>query len=667
MRVVSDATVEQAAPTIRCRLCGHNVPAAAFCGSCGAHLYRLPGNGPDRLRIHAYAAAPEEQLLRLSVVTSLFPHLQPRSRAAFRVGLAAVLLALLVLALLRWQAALIAVSGLGVPVLFGFYLQESNAYRDLRPRSLFLAAITGIGLGIVFALLTGPFLANSYLEALGMGSAAPLIFEGLAIPLGSAALMVVPVVMVRVLRPVTRESLDGYLIGALGAISYTAAATLTRVAPQLATGLVARDRAASALLVEAGIKGVAMPVTAIAAGGMVGTALWFTRRADPPRPLGSPSRAAVLSALAVVAAIYTGLGLIEFAQLPQGLQLALHLAVAALAVLAVRSGLHLALLHEAPGVSLGEPILCPHCRHVVPDMAFCPNCGVARRASSRSSRQARRDAAVGRRDDGQSVGEHRTAALFPGYALQAGAYSAPLLRYTSQIRLLVTLGAALAVVVAAVVTISAKVTPAPVRYACPPYCGRPPIGPPVGYDPGQTPAAEPSEPAGQPPAPLVPVQTFPRFTSADGAFSVAYFPSAEVTKEADGVTLHYRGIDGEIQLFGTPARNRTPRQIVEQYIAKHYRTADRAYQIPNAMVGYEPGYGEVDNFTVESTYAEYTRGRVLVMTAVKNGLALVAAAEGPFIRFTPRTSGHPSAANLMIAQLMGNSVNSFTWNKEPSA
>jgi hypothetical protein len=60
------------------------------------------------------------------------------------------------------------------------------------------------------------------------------------------------------------------------------------------------------------------------------------------------------------------------------------------------------------------------------------------------------------------------------------------------------------------------------------------------------------------------------------------------------------------------------------------------------------------------------RGCLLVVTAVKHGLALVAVAEGPMIRFTPRTSAHPSAVNMMIAQLMGNSVNSFTWNRTVS-
>ena len=54
--------------------------------------------------------------------------------------------------------------------------------------------------------------------------------------------MLVPAVVVRLLRPPTRESLDGFMIGALGALTFTAAATLTRLAPQFATGMVPRDR-----------------------------------------------------------------------------------------------------------------------------------------------------------------------------------------------------------------------------------------------------------------------------------------------------------------------------------------------------------------------------------------------------------------------------------------
>ena len=70
----------------------------------------------------------------------------------------------------------------------------------------------------------------------------------------------------------------------------------------------------------------------------------------------------------------------------------LAIGVALLAILALRVGLHLALLHEAQDeIASDQPIFCPRCGHVVPDMSFCPHCGAATHASSRSSRAERRD------------------------------------------------------------------------------------------------------------------------------------------------------------------------------------------------------------------------------------------------------------------------------------
>jgi hypothetical protein len=653
MGTESAPTLPQPPPMMRCRVCHADVPTAAFCGRCGAPLGRLPGSGPDWLRVRADAAAAEEQVTRLSVVTTLFPHLPPHSRPAFRTGLAALVVALIVLALMHWQAALIAVSALGVPAIFQVYAQRSHAYRDLRTWRPLLSVLTGATLGVAWTLLTGPLLAASH------GGAA-----GVAVPVGGALLMLTPAVLLRVLRPPTRESLDGYLIGAAGALAYTAAAVLTRTAPQLATGLVSRDRPTSVLIVQGLINGVAMPVTAAAAGGMVGVALWFTARHDPPRT-GRAARGAVVGALAMVAALYGALGLVDTSRPAQSQLLGWHLLLAAVALLALRAAVHLALLHEAPEVTGREPVLCSHCRHVVPEMAFCLNCGVAHRASSRSARAALRAAGATRHDDGQFAGDPRTAALFPGYATPGSAYTAPLLRDTSRTRLLLSVAAVLAAVVAVIATITVNVTPAPVSYACPPDCGRAPIGPPVGDAPGQAGAAAPVP---QPSAPLVAVRTFPRFNSPDGKFSVTYFPAAQVTTTPDGVILRYPGLfDGEIRLFETSAHHRTPLQVVKGYIEDRYPTAHSDYEIPNAMVGYEPGYGEVDDFSPDNPYATSRQGRVLVMAAVKNGLALVATAEGPKVIFTHKNSDHPSAVNLMIANALGASVNSFTWNEGVSS
>ncbi len=648
----------QQSPSVTCRVCGTDVPLGAFCGSCGAHLSPQRGNGPDWLRIRAHGAAPGEHLLRVSVISSLFPHLPHRSRTAFRVGLAALVVVLVLVALLRWQAALIAISALGLPLLFQIYLQESDVYHDLPVRASLVAAVTGAGFGVGWALLTGPLVARSY-TPVELGVSGQLVLrDGLAIPLAGAVLMLVPAVLVRMLRPPTQESLDGYVIGSLGALAYTAAGVLTRLAPQLTTGLVDHERPVGGLFVEAGIQGVAMPLTAAAAGGLVGAALWYTRRADPPR--GGLRWPPLAPAVLVVLAVYAGLGMVDVARLPQAVQLSLHLVIASTAILALRIALHAALLHEAQEVIRGQPLLCAHCHHVVPDMAFCPNCGVASRASSRYARATRRLSPPVPTDTtpGAAPAAAPSAPVWSGYAVPGASYTAPALRHTSYTRLFVNLGAALVVVVAVVVLVSWLVTPPPPPHStCPPYCGRPPTGPSAGTPPvsvgGRPPAGLPA------PLPGPPVRGR-RFTSPDGGFSVAYPDGAQPARHATGLVVG----DGNsvALLFGAPAANRTPRQIAQTLVQDTFPGATTAYQIPNALVGYQPGYGEIDDSYPVSSSGSSKHLRVLVMVAEKNGLALIAFAGGPY---APHTDDHPSGIGLRIAEGLGYFVNSFTWRGDP--
>jgi hypothetical protein len=306
------------------------------------------------------------------------------------VGLAALLLALVVFALLRWQPPLIVISALGLLPFFLTYLHESDVSDDVPVRTLLITAVLGVGLGVGWALLTGTIVARSHGFAPGAGMASERVLRaGLAVPLGGAILMLVPVVLVRISRPAIRESLDGFVIGSLATICFTAAATLTRLAPQLGTGLVARERPIGGLLVEAGIRGVAMPLTAAAVGGMVGAALWFRRPSDTSHRHRWHALAALLPGF-VVLIVFAAMGLIDGAQLPQSLQLGLYMAITVVALLALRVVLHMALLYEEHDHGSGAPLPCPNCDHVTPDTAFCPNCGVARNASSRSSRNARR-------------------------------------------------------------------------------------------------------------------------------------------------------------------------------------------------------------------------------------------------------------------------------------
>jgi hypothetical protein len=372
--------------TVVCPSCGDTVPSGVFCGACGHHLALHRDDARTGFRAHSYAAAPGEHVLRLSVVTSLFPHLPHRSRAPFRVAVVLLAVALVALAALRLQAPMIAVAALGVPLLFQLYLQESDVYEDVPARLLTISVLLGAALGVGWALLTADHVTKSIGTALlGAGDAGRFWLDAVLIPLGGGLLLLVPAFVAFTVKPPhIDESMDGFLIGSIGAVGFTAASTITRLWPQLETGIVSRSRPVHSIVVEALLQGGTVPVTAASVGGVVGAALWVRRRSQS----GHLGRWLATARLMVPAALvlYLVLGLIDYRQPSQDLLLVLHAAVAVVALLALRFGLHAVLLHEEQAVHIGPPRVCPHCEQVVPAMPFCPHCGYAHRAASRSSR-----------------------------------------------------------------------------------------------------------------------------------------------------------------------------------------------------------------------------------------------------------------------------------------
>lgn len=384
-------------PMMECGVCQIDVPAGAFCGYCGGHLASEAKPGPrwlKKLRGDTFGASPGESVLRPAIASSLFPHLPPGSRTPFRVGLALVLVGLVLFSVVKMPAALITVAALGLPLLFVLYLSESAVYRDLSVWSVVLAGTLGAALGVGWTLLTGQMVARAYGVPMAAGLAIHhLMREGIMIPAGGMILMLVPTVLVRLLRPKSRESLDGFVIGALAALMFAAGATLTRLAPQFATGLLVHSRPFLSLLVEAILCGVTIPLTAAVAGGMVGVALWFKGQTSNPHEHPGRIRAVLFVLAIVVVLIHTGGAITDIMGMPQLRMLTVHVVMTVIVLVLLRIALQLALMHEAPDpIEQDEPLLCLHCHHVVPDMAFCPACGVATRASSRASRNARREA-----------------------------------------------------------------------------------------------------------------------------------------------------------------------------------------------------------------------------------------------------------------------------------
>ncbi|MBU9764942.1 zinc ribbon domain-containing protein [Mycobacterium sp. TNTM28] len=601
--------------TAHCRVCRSDVPAGIFCGVCGAPLCPRRGDGPAWLRLRSYAAAAGERLLRPAPASSLFPQLPTPARTPFRVGLALLPLALMIGALLRAPALLIAAGTLGLPLLFVLYLYDSGAGRDVPDRILLVTTGLAVVLGIAWALLTGPSLARAYSVPLGDSVTVYQIFRhGLGVPIGALILAVVPVVVARLLDRTPRESLHGFMIGTLGTLSFTAAATAPRLVPQFTTELVVRNRPMPGLLAQAAIHGMTLPLSAAAVGGLVGAALWFTQPDGVARRHPGSVRVAMAAAAATVIMVYAVLGLVDVARVPEPVQLAVHVAVTVAALYALRIGLHLALLHEAHDpVATGRSVCCPHCGTVTPDLAFCPACGAAARASSRSSRTLRREQRPGRTH--------------------------------SMVTLPAAWGGVIAVTAVALTAVGGVLSRPPVRYACPPECGSPPVGEPVT--------------AG------------PLFTAADGRFSVSY-PAAgaayRVTTRPDGVTAEsLHGDGGTMRLFARQAIGSSPVAIANSVLAQSFPNARTAYEIPNAMVGYQSGYGLVADYWPLGAMSSVVHMRVIVMVAVKDDLALIADAVGPYRESRPGPgSTKPSGVGLELAKDLGRYVNTFRWAGDPA-
>ena len=233
---------------------------------------------------------------------------------------------------------------------------------------------------------------------------------------------------------------------------------------------------------------------------------------------------------------------------------------------------------------------------------------------------------------------------FAGYAVPAGRYAARRVRGPKYFATLGIWVLSLMAGMMILALVDTQVTDVPTRYVCPPDCGRPPTG--------------------------LPVATNPRFTAPGGEFSVSYpAPGASytVTTEPNGVTAQWTAGDGgTLRLFSQPAQGRNSRQIAEELLESGFPDARIAYKLPNATVGFHRGYGEVADFQLLGASSKSDRLRIIVIVAVKNDLALVAAAVGPLRVFTPSFGpGPPSPANLQIAQDMGKYVNSFQWRDDP--
>jgi hypothetical protein len=380
-----------ALPTVECPHCAMVVPEGHFCGSCGAHLLHWDTGRSAARRLHAYAAFPDEHMYRLSIASTLFPHLSHHSRTVFRVATAWLVIALVVLAIAGLESPLIAVAAVGIPLLFQLYIIEVGPYGDHVVLPTFVTLIVGAALGVAWAQIGGPYVQRDLLPTLQWSLTNHSAFNAaVLVPLTGQLLMCVPLIMLLVRRRST-EALDGFVIGAAGALGFTAAATIANLSSRFTGGILAHQPFIT-VISQALIRGVSVPLVAAFATGLFGATAWVRRRTDAAPTdadrvwLTSPVGALVLALL-----VQIGLGYTDIARLPLPVSVVVHLGAVVVLIAFVRTGLHHVLLHEHHDFAIGPPRTCSSCRHMVPAMPFCPQCGVAQLAMSRAHRKRESD------------------------------------------------------------------------------------------------------------------------------------------------------------------------------------------------------------------------------------------------------------------------------------
>jgi RsiW-degrading membrane proteinase PrsW (M82 family) len=631
------------------------VPDARFCGACGAHLVHRGLRASQRL--HCYAAFPDEPVFRLSVVTSLFPHLSHRAKAPFRIAFAVFVLLLLIFALAGASAPLIAVSALSVPSLFVVYIWEVDPYEGSFLPPTVLCLLLGAGLGAGWAIVGGSYVDKALVPSLNPSlTGHSALVAALAVPAVGQLLACVPMVVVRVRQRGRIESLDDFVAGATGALGFTLAATIDLMSPWLSNGQLTHEAFLSNIT-QVILRGVTVPLVTALATGFIGMAFWTKSggRATSARGVWLTSPALAL-ALALV--VQVGLGFTDISALSDAVLIGVHVAALGVLTLAMRVGLHYVLLHEALDVTTGAPRVCANCSHLVPAMAFCPQCGVADRAVARPHRVGATWPLIngvttppsptdpeaplsGTQWPTAAPGSPGLKIGFPG----AHELASPTHRVSHRAKVLLLVGS-LGLLTVALIVVALLATPGSAPPCSPLACQ----GPPIGHTGQQQGAPGSAETSGI------------LYKNSSG-FTLRYPSQPQVHTDSGGIDLTYDYVSGgasSLDVVGGSADGATAETAVESVAASDFPDTAPTYELPDPWVGYQPAYGAAYDVQPASADGSTQTDQVVVVAAVKNGFAIVVLEEGALLPTvtsnSPFFNGHASPARVNMAYGFGDFI-----------
>jgi hypothetical protein len=316
---------------------------------------------------------------------------------------------------------------------------------------------------------------------------------------------------------------------------------------------------------------------------------------------------------------------------------AVYVLIAGLLLLWARLAIHFMLLAEAEDAAVGPMLPCCNCNRVVPRMAFCPHCGIATGSTPKIGTGAIRR---GARFDGGEVPAVGGGGFYePATAQQLAALSraaGPVARWSTVAGTLAIGAIALGVVALAI---------GPTRKApCGALCVQPP-------PPCSTLCSHSSK------AP--PLQTHKRYTSSAYGFSVEYQKFDPSSQNAQSVNWDLSSSDGQysVGVVAGQAKGAGSQEIVGDVVNANFPDFTHVYDIPGAEVGYVSGSGAVYEDESVPTFGQATYTRLVVLAAVRNGLAISVAGAGD----APDPSRAQDPSDLPVSPFLDSLANGTIW------
>jgi hypothetical protein len=156
-----------------------------------------------------------------------------------------------------------------------------------------------------------------------------------------------------------------------------------------------------------------------------------------------------------------------------------------------------------------------------------------------------------------------------------------------------------------------------------------------------------------------PLRAHHSYTSSAYGYTVDYPQFAPSHQDASSVGWDLSTGTGQysVDVIAADANGQTAQQIVGDVINNNFPDYNLVYAVPGAEVGYVPGAGAVYDNEVTPFLGTASDSRLVVLAAVKNGLAIAVVGTGDAVN----DQSSPDPSGLPISSFIDNLASGTRW------